>query len=302
MSEKIILENGGFTAVIDPVGASCVQFSHAASGVSVLHADGEQILTGMPPIFPLNRIDGGHFVCAGVDYHLPINEPSTNCALHGSLYTTPFSVVDRCDDRVVLRFESGGNYPGFAQDFAVTTAYRLSGGTLVQQVEIENRAGAPLPVLLGVHTTFEIPFCPGSTAADVQVQTDLAVSLTRDERNLTSGRQQPDDVMWALCSGAYVCGDSTAVSPITRQFLAGTQGNMTLFDRRAGVAVRYLPDTAFAYRMIYSPGGGFFCYEPQTCAVNAPNLPADSPDAAYPTLDAGQKMQMQSVLELIGIG
>ncbi len=300
MTKPIELKSGGYRAVIDPVGASCIAFSHPETGISVLHADEERILTGMPPIFPLNRIDGGRFVCGGIEYRFPINEPSTNCALHGTLFTTPFTVTEQDDARVVLRYESGGAYIGFPQDFSVTAVYTLDGGTLTQTITIENRAGNPLPVLFGVHTTFAIPFCPDSSAADVCVGADLAASLTLGARNLTVGRAAPDGVMDALCAGNYRCGGD-AVLPITRQFAVGPSGFMTLTDTRAGVCVRYRADAAFTHAMIYSPGGDFFCCEPQTCAVNAPNLPSDSPDAVYPTLDAGQSVCLTSVMEIVGI-
>lgn len=293
---SICLHNGAASAVIDPVGAQCLQFSHIASGISVLHTDDDKILSGIPILFPVNRIDGGRFVCEGVEYRLPLNEPGNNCALHGTLYQEVFAVTAQTDQSVTLRYKSGGRYPGFPQDFSVDITYALEECSLLQTVTVSNHAGPPLPLLLGFHTAFAIPFCPGSDARDVTVTADLAASVSRNDRHLTDGRMVPDALFYAFCDGTY-CPNT----PISRQFLSGDDGTVVLTDHRTGIRVRYTPDPLFRYRMMFSPTPDYFCPEPQTCAVNAPNLPNDSLDAAYPVLHAGQCVQLHTTLALEGI-
>lgn len=296
MHEVIRLQSGDCSAMIDPIGAQCMQFSHHPSGISVLHTDDEKILSGIPILFPVNRIDGGRFGCAGVQYQLPINEEHTGCSLHGTLYTELFSVTEQSDTDVTLRYGSGGRYPGFPQEFSVEITYTLADCALCQTAKIRNHAGSPLPVLLGFHTSIAIPFCPGSKPEDITVKADLAASLSRNERHLTVGRVPSDAVLEAFREGTY-----RPCLPISRQFLAGADGSVILTDHRTGVRVRYTPDPLLRYRMMFSGAPGYFCPEPQTCAVNAPNMPAGDPDAAYPVLFAGEELRLQTVLALEGI-
>ena len=92
-------------------------------------------------------------------------------------------------------------------------------------------------------------------------------------------------------SGAQIfhCDSEPILSgiPISRQFLAGENGTVVLLDTKTGLSVTYTPDPHLRYRLIFSAGRDYLCIEPQTCAVNAVNLPPDSPDAEYPVLSAG---------------
>ena len=175
-------------------------------------------------------------------------------------------------------------------------AYALDRSILHQAVRIINHAGTPLPLLIGFHTSFAIPFCPGSCAEDIRVTADLAAELTRDSRCLTVGRTAPDMLFSALCEGTY-----RPTAPISRQYRAGEYGEILLTDTRTGVCVRYRPDSMFRYRLFYTPECGYLCMEPQTCAVNAPNLPQDSPDAGYPMLAAGETVTLHSTIALEGL-
>ena len=93
MNQYLTLSSGTFTAEIDPIGAQCMHFSSKERGITVLHTDELRVVTGIPILFPTNRIDRGHFFCEGVEYQLPVNEADTNCSLHGTLYEQPFAVV-----------------------------------------------------------------------------------------------------------------------------------------------------------------------------------------------------------------
>ena len=291
MNQYLTLTSGAFTAEIDPIGAQCMHFYSKERGITVLHTDELRVVTGIPILFPTNRIDGGHFFCEGVKYQLPVNEADTNCSLHGTLYEQPFTVLAQSETSVVLKWRSGGDYFGFPQDFSVEVGYELNDGALIQTITFENHKGVPLPILLGLHTAFTIPFCEGSDCEDVLVYADHAAAISRNERQLTDGRMPFDEEDEAFAAGTF-CADHL----LTRLYRAGDGGEWTMRDTRTGVTICYKPDPAFTYRMIYSPVRGMFCCEPQTCAVDAPNLPADSPDAKYPILHEGERMVLRSVL------
>ncbi|MBQ7301668.1 MAG: aldose 1-epimerase [Clostridia bacterium] len=278
----IVLQNRDNTVTVTPVGARCMQWTHHPSGAQIFHCDSEPILSGIPLLFPVNRIDGGRFVCCGTEYRLPVNDPATGCSLHGTIRSDVFSVTERAAFSCTLRYDSNGEYFGFPQHFSLSVTYTLEADSLRQTVTLSNISGPPLPVLLGFHTAFAIPPVPHTDADDMRVMADLAASVSRSERHLTVGRTPPDDVFDALCTGTYRPG-----IPISRQFLAGENGTVVLLDTKTGLSVTYAPDPHLRYRLIFSAGRDYLCIEPQTCAVNAVNLPPDSPDAEYPVLSAG---------------
>lgn len=294
MNSFITVCDGDCIAAIDPIGAQCMQFSHTALGVNVLHnSEKSRVLSGIPILFPVNRIDGGRFSFAGVSYQLPVNDEAFGCSIHGTLYTMPFSVVQKKNDGVTFRFDSEGDYFGFPQSFSVDVAYRIDRASLHQTVRITNLSGPDLPLLLGFHTSFAIPFCPGSLPEDVTVTAKMGAVLARDARGLTVGRADPDELFDRLCNGTYRAG-----APVSRQFLASDDGEMTLFDHRAKVGVRYTPDPSLRYRLVFSRGGEYLCLEPQTCAVNAVNLCAQSSDASVSAIAVGETASYHSVISI----
>jgi galactose mutarotase-like enzyme len=50
---------------------------------------------------------------------------------------------------------------------------------------------------------------------------------------------------------------------------------------------------------VYVPGSGYFCVEPQTHAVNAPNL-AEAGAAGFWTLEPGERRQIAMLIRVQG--
>lgn len=62
-------------------------------------------LYGMPILYPANRISGGSFRFEGRIYKFPINEPGTNCHLHGILHEMEFKITENDTNFVKCVFE-----------------------------------------------------------------------------------------------------------------------------------------------------------------------------------------------------
>ena len=86
-------------------GATCISLRNEKYGARPLREPEDYTgqwdnpyLYGMPILFPVNRISGGHFAFEGREYRFPINEPATGCHLHGTLHETAFELVELSEE------------------------------------------------------------------------------------------------------------------------------------------------------------------------------------------------------------
>ena len=123
----IVLEAGGYTAIVVSVGA----------GLRLLSYQGRPLLSGydadqLPPAsrgivlapWP-NRVGDGHYRFAETEYQLPITEVARGNAMHGLAFPIEWRVVDQSESsaQLVLRLQPTRGYP-FRLDLQI--AYEVS--------------------------------------------------------------------------------------------------------------------------------------------------------------------------------
>lgn len=267
-------------------GANCIRLINDRYGASILREPpatdelDNPYLYGMPILFPVNRIEGGRFAFEGREYVFPINEPRTNCHLHGELHRTPFLVLQKTENSVLCRFfAEKGEYLSFPHAFSITTEYTLLDDGLYHTVTVENRSKENMPVFLGFHTTFNICFLRGSAPEDIRAYAGVTTEYERlmDVNYLPTGVKPPfDEISTALSQGAL----SPAARKISRHYRG--EGIMSLTDLKNKVRVVYEADEKLGFRLIYSGGEeGYICLEPQNCLANCPNSPFSRREAGF---------------------
>lgn len=289
MRERVTLSGGGYTAVIDTArGANCISLRHAGMGARILReCEGERdnpYLYGMPILFPANRISGGVFSREGRTYRFPINEKKTGCHLHGTLHETPAAVLDESADSLLCRISSP--YPDFPHAFSVDIAYTLSEAGLLQKVAVHNESNTAMPLMLGFHTTFALPFLQNGRAENVTVLADVGEELERNmETYLPTGRILPEDGV----TRAFLTGDfSPTEHAISRHYRAAGEGRIALTDKALGVRLVYENSANYPFRLFYNGGAkDFLCLEPMTAMANAPNAPFPQEETGLFLLPAG---------------
>ena len=295
------LRNGAWSAKICvDRGANCISLRHAGYGISVLREPDydngldNPYLYGMPILFPVNRISGGHFSFQGRDYRFPINEAQTNCHLHGFLHEQPFAIEQRAEDLVTCAFGHRGDPMVFPQDFCLRITYALREDGLEQCTALTNLSEQDMPAMLGYHTTFDLlGFSNGKVCVGVEVD-DL---LERDMSTyLPTGRVLEEDAV----TRALKMSDFNPYSQkISRHYRAMGQGNMTLFDPVRGIGIRYWNDASFGWRLIYNgEADRYICLEPQTCAIDCLNAPYPKGYANVPSIAPGQTVAYHSKIQL----
>ena len=282
----IKIQCGDYTAVINPErGANCISLRNLRYNAALLREPHESgildnpYLYGMPLLYPVNRISGGSFVFERRTYSFPINEPRTNCHLHGTLHETELEVAERGEDFVRCVFKK--TYLDFPHSFSTQILYTLSEEGLTQRILIANNSGEAMPNFLGFHTTFNIPFIKGSSQEDIRLFAEVGDEIERDEKYLPTGKILPcDSVTERINSGEFMPLERI----ISRNYKAEKDGKIELSDLRSKVKLVYETDKKFGWRLFYNGNADeYICLEPMTCMANCPNAPFDY---AYSGFDA----------------
>lgn len=148
MSDPIVLRADDVRLAIDPA---------LGSRFASLRVDRHEILVtegwgpirwGCYPMAPFaGRIRDGRFSFRGRDVQLPRNLPPH--AIHGTVFTRPWSVVSRADERAVLTTDLGPDWP-----FRGRISHTISVAPDGLDATLELDADEPMPVSLGWHPWF----------------------------------------------------------------------------------------------------------------------------------------------------
>lgn len=264
-----LIKYKNYSAKISTLGANCVSLKYErACGLKAariirepkIKEDESSFLFGIPILFPPNRTDGGNFLFNGRQYRFPLNDEKNGCSLHGDVNVKEFSVTDEGENYVCMRL-SENFFGGVFQPHDIIVSYALGEGGLKQTVTVSNRSGAAMPLALGFHTSFAVPFLPCGDAGDIVVYADVESEIERNERFLPTGR-----TFKTQNSRLVFCANKN-VSVVCK---AAKYGKIKISDEKNDVFVEYSPDEKFLYRVFFNGGAkNFICAEAQSCNVNA---------------------------------
>jgi aldose 1-epimerase len=305
--EAILLKHGAYTAVVLPrIGGNLVslrddernyQFIREPQGADWEAFIQRPMVHGIPVLFPPNRYDGGKFEFDGRSYSLPVNESSTGNHLHGFVYQYPWEVVSVSSTEqesavtVSLRFDEGHpDFIYFPHRCTLSLTYSLSDEGLKQVFEAVNEGEQAMPFMLGFHTSVNAPFASGSTPEDLECGLSIGQRWELDERMLPTGQALPlsegEQRLAAGKGNPYFEGLDNHYSAA-----ASAANGMTLYDRVANATFVYEVGQEYKHWMVYNAAanGSFFCPEPQTGMVNAPNVTLPEDTTGIIRLEPGQK-------------
>ena len=261
------------------------------------------VLYGTPVLFPPNRIEGGTFHFNGKTYHFPINEPSRNNAMHGFLHDQPWIVTEKsmlsdCTSltAVFIADRTTSFFKYFPHTFNVTLVYTLSDKGLSQKISIRNTGTEPMPLGLGFHTAFQIPFLEHGDPKD------YTLFLSADNKWIMKNLLPagPPAALSLEEQNLFLkTGLLTQNHPVVCQHYSTRKRPMPfnlelngaiIADTAQKVFVAYDWDDPYSFAMLWNGDGAsrFFCAEPQSWVVNAPNVPLDASQTGLRTLQPNQ--------------
>lgn len=285
IGEKAVwLRAGDYEAILLPEsGGNLAAFRDTAQGYRFLHEPSPSHVEdfrnrpahyGIPVLFPPNRLQDSKFPWNGKVYEFPM--PS-----HGFLMRAPWSLAGFGSDsksafaRIEAVVDEGHPaYEYFPHRFRLTITYTLTEEGLTQHAAVENKGDDTMPCLLGFHTSVNTPFAPESQARDYTYRCSIGSRVELSERMLPTGRllELTERERTMAEEGIYPFNE-----PMDHHYTAAPVdgvNRMELTDSREGVKLVYETGASYAFWMIFNNRAqeAYFCPEPQTCMVNAPNM------------------------------
>ena len=311
--EAVAMEAGGWEALLIPaVGANLVKLVNKAKKLDILRTpkpDEVEFfatrpqLFGLPLLFPPNRIEDGTYTHDGRTYHYPITIPDQNNHHHGTLKTQPFIVtrthVGRDYVEVAASYFSNrvndAIFSYFPHEFVCRMYFRLSAEGLEHRVTFVNESDSDMPLGVGYHTPIRIPFVEGGHADNYKLWMSVGEKWEVNHRTLPTGTLLPlDETEQQLRTIAGLKPTGTPIEwPMTARPLEvdGKPYNGAIIrDEANGITVFYEVDNQFKHWTFWNNGGtvDWACPEPQTWAINAPNLKMSNEITGFQTVAPGE--------------
>lgn len=307
--KSIRFSAGGYEALmITDVGANLIELKDSIRGLSLLRTPVNDLefkvfkaapqVYGLPVLFPPNRIEDGLFKMDDKVYKFPINEPKLNNYIHGFIKNEKWKITrseiiqgESVEIEAVFDFNKEHEfYKYFPHEFQFKLVYNLSSNGLKQKASIINLSSEKMPMGIGFHTAFNIPFHPESVEQDYRLIASIDKRWEQDARNLPTGKI----LDLTIDEKRYV---NKGITPLACSLESHyTTKNMEINGEEFHGAI--IEDTSKKIRLIYEMGNdykhiviwndkgdkNYVCVEPQTCAINAPNINLDNSITGFKTI------------------
>ena len=166
-----------------------------------------------------------------------------------------------------------------------------------QKTEIKNLSSENMPIMIGFHTTFQIPFMENQDVNDLRILADVTDLIERNMDNyLPTGKMaELDEITEKLRSGEF----RPCEHKISRHYKSGGAGRMCIQDIKSNVSVRYENSANMGYRLLYNGNADeYICLEPQNCLVNYMNEEFDKEYAGFEYLKPGETKMYVSRIQI----
>lgn len=308
--ECICFSAGGYKALIVPsVGANVVELKNIYKNTSILRTPDNELeftsfksrpqVYGIPLLFPPNRIEDGKFKVGEKEYQFPINELARNNYIHGFIKNEEWKISKKeivSEDEVQIEATFNFTkehefYKYFSHEFQCKLCYSLSSEGLKQTTKIINLSKEKMPVGIGFHTAFNIPFNIDSNDVNCKLIASIKERWPQDKRNLSTG----DRVDLNEEEKEYLTnGIDLMKKPIESQYRldnikldGGDFRGAIITDKNSNLKVVYEIGEKYKYITIWNDNGDkkYACIEPQSWLVNAPNVNLDDNITGFKTIN-----------------
>jgi len=318
--DAVRMETPVYEAIVVPsVGANLVRLYNKEKGVDFLRTpqsdETETFLSrpqifGLPLLFPPNRIEDGTYSYAGRTYHFPITIPAQNNYHHGIIKSQEFLVskTEVSDNGLLLEASFVSNsfnheiFDHFPHEFVCTMSFRLTDEGMEHTVSFHNSGHSDMPLGVGYHTPVCLPFAAESRKSDYKLRLSVGKRWELSERGLPTGTLLDLSDEELLLRGGGLNPTGKAIEWALTAEPIEVDGKMfngaILEDQKMGIRLFYEVDDQFKHWTLWNNGGevDWVCPEPQTWAINAPNLDLPDEVTGFQVLQHGQQWSAVSKL------
>ena len=247
---------------------------------------------GLPSLYLPNRFADGVLKTSDAVYQLPVNEKAPyNNHIHGFLQKRAHTLVEHyADDNCAVvktkyRYDENDEFfEYFPVRFLAEFTFTLSECGLEHKVKFTNLSDKMMPMSFATHNTINSPFVEGGKEENIRLFVPV------QKRCLLNSRCLPDGEPVALDGTDFEYienGRQPVLQNVDNEmYVTGSQKlgeqdfhGVIAEDTESGIKIAYEVSDEYKFWIIWNDKGfnGYFCPEPMTAMIDAPNL--DMPDA-----------------------
>ena len=304
--EAVELAAGEYYAVVAPqIGSNVLRLRNNDLGmeifrykddVSIAEIMNSTEVWGLPTLYLPNRFDGGLLKTSDSEYHLPVNEGKFGNHLHGFLQKRVHKIKSLAAEDgkayVTTEYVYDENdffFTCFPVKFTAEITIELSENGMKHTISLTNNSDKMMPVSIATHTTINAPFVDGGKLENIRLQVPAVKRISFNKR-----RWLPDGEQHALDHRDIKYANGTKC-PVLRDicndmFTGGTVKldgedfrGCVMTDTESGKRLCYEVEDKYKFWIIWNDKGfkNYFCPEPMTAQVNAPNLDMPREESGY---------------------
>lgn len=303
--EAVELAAGGYYAVVAPqIGSNVLRFRdnekrmeifRYSDDVSIAEILNSTEIWGLPTLYLPNRFDGGLLKTSDGEYHLPVNESRLGNHLHGFLQKRVHKIKALAAEDgkayVTTEYVYDENdffFACFPIKFTAEVTIELSENGMRHTISLTNNSDKMMPVSVATHTTINAPFVDGGKQENIRLQVPAAKKINFNKRRwLPDGTQSDLDKH----DKEYLKGKTPVLKNICNDMFTG--GTLKLdgedfhgcimTDTESGKRLCYEVEDKYKFWIVWNDKGfkNYFCPEPMTAQVNAPNLDMPREESGY---------------------
>ena len=308
------LQAGGYEALVAyEIGSNVIRLRNHIAGMEFFrYSDSNTADTirqsaevwGLPTLYLPNRFADGVLRTSDAVYHLPVNEKAPyNNHIHGFIHKRVFEVVEHNSDEksawVKTRYvydEKDEFFQYLPVPFVAEYTFTLSENGLTQDIKFTNKsADNVLPMSLASHTSINAPFVDGAKESDIRLTVPIGKKCELNERCLPT-EQLLSLTPWDL---EYKTGNKCPVLQVVdNDMYFGEYADLDhekfhgviAEDIASGKKLCYEVSEEYKFWIIWNDRGfnHYFCPEPMTAMIDAPNLSLPAEVSGYSEVKPGE--------------
>lgn len=315
--EVIELIAGNYKAVIAPfLGSNVIRLQETSKELEILRYDEDLTIEelkqraevyGLPTLYLPNRLSNGVLKTSDNEYHFPINDPLGN-HIHGFLHKREHRIVSAnvigkaaVAKTEYIYDETDEFYKTFPVSFRAEYTFTLSSEGLSYSFTMTNNSDKMMPYGVCNHTAFNGPFTKDGDGLDMRIYLPIGekweldksfiptcdfLPMTNHERQYITGCQVP--VLHDINNDVFFA----EVGSLNDEPFYGT----IISDEATKIQIGYEVSADYKYWIVWNDGGdkGYFCPEPSTWIIDAPNLNIPANETGYLELAPGESKTISS--------
>ena len=311
--DVIALSAGTYTATIAPfLGSNIIRMQDSATGADFFRNDDtrtieeieeNRVTWGFPTLYLPNRLSGGKLKCSDYTYQFEIDEPDFGNEIHGFLHLREHEIVSAETTATSAIAKTSYTYDekdpmfkAFPVSFRADFTFTLDANGMHYEFTMTNLStDRQLPFGMCNHTAIKAPFIEGSDGMDVRLYVpigekwELGKNLCPTLDMLPHGNHDRQYMTGSLIPVKQIIDNdvyNTVIGDLDGREFRGA----VVTDLRTGAEIVYEISDDFLFWVLWNEWGEkeYFCPEPMTWMIDAPNLPLPPEESGYRELAPGE--------------